>query len=90
MTTTSTITAINRITSQRFLVPVLRRLLPGAEPPGSASGRQAAVLTDQPTGHGSVGKKPAASAVLADGDGQGLSISVLPACLALVSQAGTH
>ena len=55
-------------------------------PHSSASSRKAAVLTDQPPGHGSVGTKPAASAVLADGDGQGLSISVSPACLEFVRQ----
>ena len=64
--------------------PAFRVAAPAAVrcgPRSSASGRKAAVLTDQPPGHGSVGTKPAASAVLADGDGQGLSISVPPACL---------
>ena len=59
-------------------------------PRSSATGRQAAVLTDQPPSHGSVGSKPAASAVLADGDGQGLSISVSPACLALASESASQ
>ena len=47
---------------------------PGRCTDSSASSWSAAVLTDQPTAHRSVGTKPSASAVLADGDGQDLSI----------------